>query len=124
MKKGDIYWAKNKRDNPHPIVFLEWIDSVRFKACILSSSPVNRNLLIQPSHFENKDNMGNPFEFPIKNTYLITSDAFIKMDYWIDDEKIIGRLTEDGISFVEGNIPEQPLLCSAPIWKLRPPKDH
>lgn len=124
MEKGDIYWAKDRENHPHPIVFLESIDDVRFKGCILSSRAINANLLIQPSYFMEESNMGIKFEFPSKQTYLVTSDVFIKMDYWIDDGKIIGRLTDDGISFVERNIPEQPLLCSAPIWKLRPPKDH
>lgn len=117
MKKGDIYWAKNKKNHPHPIVFLEWIDTVRFKGCILSSNAVNENLLIQPSHFMKKNNMGIQFEFPSKKTYLVTSDVFIKMDYWVDNQMIIGRLTDDGIAFIERNIPEQPLLCVAPIWK-------
>ena len=124
MKKGDIYWAKNKKDHPHPIVFLEWIDTVRFKGCILSSNAVKENLLIQPSHFMKKNNMGIQFEFPSKKTYLVTSDVFIKMDYWVDNQMIIGRLTDDGMAFIERNIPEQPLLCVAPIWKLRPPNNH
>lgn len=124
MKKGNIYWAKNRKNHPHPIVFLEWIDTVNFKACILSSRPVNNNLLIQPTYFEKTDTVGNQFEFPSKKTYLVTSDVFIKMDYWIDDGKIIGSLTEEGVFFVERNIPEQPILCSAPIWKLRPPNEN
>jgi hypothetical protein len=124
MKKGDIVRANDRENHFHPIVFLENIDEVRFRACILSSKSVSGNLLMQSSHFENEDNMGNPYKFPSKNTYLITSDSFIKMDYWIDNDNIIGRLTDEGISFVERNIPEQPILCVAPIWKLRPPQVH
>lgn len=124
MKKGDIVRAKDRKKHLHPIVFLKKIDDEKFKACILSSKSVNENLLMQPSYFEKEDDSGNPYKFPSKNTYLITSDSFIKRNYWIDNENIIGRLTGEGISFVEKNIPEQPILWVDTIKKLRPPQAH
>lgn len=120
MRKGDILWAKDRKTHFHPIVFLETMDVVRFKACILSSEPTNGNILMDLSHFCVYDENNHLYIFQYKNTHLVISDTFIKMGYWVESENIVGRLTEEGIAFVESNVPKQPVLCVAPIWEYRP----
>jgi len=51
MEKGEIYTAHNKQDHPHPIIFLEWIDRVIFKGCIISHEPGKGNIPMQQEHF-------------------------------------------------------------------------
>ena len=118
MNKGDIIWANNKRKHHHPIVFLEIITNGTFKAAILSSKNTKGNILMNQNHFciYNKDNRLYNFQF--NNTHLVVSNSFTKMDFWVDGQTIVGCLTDNGIDFVEHNIPQQPILCNAPIWEL------
>jgi len=119
MIKGEIFWATNKRDNPHPIVFLEWIDSSRFKACILSTKSTSDNILMNENHFYESDANGNPYSIKYNNTYLIPEDSFIKMTFWLTSGNAKGRLTQEGIEFIEEQITKEPVLCSAPIWEYK-----
>ena len=118
MNKGDIIWANDRRKHYHPIVFLEIITIGTFKAAILSSQNTKGNILMNQNHFckYNKDNRLYNFQF--KNTHLVVSNSFTKMDFWVDRQNIVGCLTDNGIVFVEHNIPQQPILCNAPIWEL------
>jgi hypothetical protein len=113
MKKGDIMWAHDGENHPHPIIFIEKINNASFKAGILSSQPMGRNIRMEPSFFcENNEN-GIPYTIPEdkNNQYLVTEYSYIKMDWWVKSEMPEGRLTEDGIRFVESHIPDQPTLC-------------
>ncbi|MFA6201420.1 MAG: hypothetical protein WC679_13545 [Bacteroidales bacterium] len=85
-----------KKAHPHPIVFIEYIDQVRFKACILSSKSIGNNILMNQSHFCVNDENGNPYIFQYENSFLIKDMSFIKMDYWLDGE-VEGKLTEEGM---------------------------
>lgn len=114
MIKGDIVWAKDREMNPHPIVFIERIDDYRFKACILSTKPTNGNLLMRPSHFRND----TQYSFEFRNTYLVITCTFIKMSNWIERSNVAGRLTDEGIEFVDRNIPNQQVSHNAPIWEM------
>ncbi len=120
MEKGDIFWATNKEDNPHPIVFLEWIDIVRFKACILSTKSTNNNIPMLRRHFCEYSNDGVPYPIQFSNTFLVPNDSFIKMTFWLPNEVVKGKLTTEGIDFIERHITREPVLCPAPIWKYRP----
>jgi hypothetical protein len=71
MEKGDIFWAKDCESHPHPIVFIEEIDNVRFKACILSSEGVSINELMEPKHFCIYDNNRRKYSFQFANTHLV-----------------------------------------------------
>jgi len=119
MVKGEIFWANNRDDNPHPIVFLERIDIVRFKACILSTKPTNGNIQMSAEHFYTEDKMGQHYKINFNNSYLIPNDSFIKMDFWLEGNIAQGKLTNKGIEFIEKYITENPVLCPAPIWKYK-----
>lgn len=119
MKKGDIFWAENKENNPHPIVFLEWIDSVRFKACILSTKQTNDNISMSVKHFYKNDKKRKQYPIHFSNTYLIPNDSFIKMTFWLQSKTVQGKLTAEGIDFIERYITGEPVLCPAPIWKYK-----
>ncbi|MCD9854740.1 hypothetical protein LUD75_08490 [Epilithonimonas sp. JDS] len=119
MTKGEIFWASNKENNPHPIVFMERIDISRFKACILSTKETNGNILMSEEHFLSHDNQNNPYSIIFNNTHLITGDSFIKMNFWLRGDIAQGKLTREGIEFIEKHITEKPVLCPAPIWIYR-----
>jgi hypothetical protein len=122
-KKGDIMWAHDKVNHVHPIVFIEKINNYSFKAAILSSEATGENRLIPLEYFCKTDENGNSYSIPCNenNQYLVTEYSYTKMDYWIKSKKPEGRLTDDGISFVESYIPEQPTLCIAPIKEQNQP---
>ena len=113
MTKGDIIWAKETEIHFHPIVFLNRIDDISFEACILSSQPTNGNLLMLPSHFHENAQ----YRFRFNHTHLVTKCTFTKMNNWVHS-RIVGRLTEEGIEFVERNINRIRVLHEAPIWEL------
>jgi hypothetical protein len=113
MTKGDIVWAKDTEQHVHPIVFLNIIDSYSFNACILSSKSTNGNLLMRPSHFCNNDQ----YDFRFKNTHLVITCTFIKMNNWINPN-IVGRLTDEGIEFVDSHISTRKVLHDGPIGEL------
>lgn len=116
MEKGDILWAKDCENHPHPIVFIEEIDNVRFKSCILSSDGVSVNELMEPKHFCIYDNEGKKYSFQYANTHLVKDQIFIKMRYWVYN-KVAGRLTTEGLLFIEDKIPKEldPILCTVSI---------
>ncbi|HAN18762.1 MAG: hypothetical protein A2X13_07115 [Bacteroidetes bacterium GWC2_33_15] len=117
MTKGDIFFAKDTERHFHPIVFIESIDNDRFKACILSSKPTGKNLLMQSSHFLPVDSNNKPYSFQFRNSHLVIDNSFIKLNDWINEDKIIGKLSPEGIRFIESNMPDElPILLNAPIW--------
>ncbi|MBI9055119.1 MAG: hypothetical protein JEY96_14955 [Bacteroidales bacterium] len=120
MKKGDIIWATEIEKHVHPIVFLEKIDDLSFKACILSSKAVNGNLPMKPSHFCTHDRQGVIYNFQYENSHLVTSNLFIKKENWIAHGRIAGKLTPKGVSFVEKKISDQEVYLEGPIWELKP----
>ena len=124
MRKGDIFLAENRENNPHPIVFIEQIDRVCFKACILSHQPTNNNIPMIQEHFHINDENGNPYQIQFENSYLVFNETFIKMTFWLSSEEVKGRLTDIGINFIEQYVNEQPVLCPAPIWKYRPVENN
>jgi len=118
MRKGDIVLAINRENHPHPIVYLSSIDKARFHACILSSKSINGNLLMKPEHFCLYDDNNDEYDFKFNNTHLVITTSFIKLDFWIKDEKPIGRLSKTGVEFIENNMSNQFGLFNVPIWKI------
>lgn len=120
MEKGDIFWAKDCENHPHPIVFIEEIDGIRFKACILSSKPVNINVLMTAKHFCVYDNKGGKYSFQFGNTHLVLDQIFIKMRYWVYN-KVAGRLTTEGLQFIEDKILKEldPIFCAVSIKEYK-----
>ena len=118
MRKGDIFWAKNKDENPHPLIFLDWIDDISFKACILSTKSAYSNILMLESHFCKRDQNGKPYSIQFSNTHLIPNVSFIKLTSWLKSDIEQGKLTNEGVEFVERHITEKPILWPAPIWEF------
>ena len=98
LQKGDIIWADDTENHPHPIVFLEMIDEFKFKACILSTKPTGGNIQMDADHFEKGWSLG------YKNSKLVVDFAFEKLNEWIKSPEVVGRLNAKGITFVESNI--------------------
>jgi hypothetical protein len=71
-------------------------------------------------HFKIQSKDGSEYKITNKPSYLVVSDSFIKMDFWLKSEIPVGCLTEEGIRFVEQYFTDEPMLCVAPIKRLRP----
>jgi len=120
MEKGDIIWAKDTNAHFHPIVYLEEIDDKSFKACILSHKDKHNNYKMEKKHLCIVDENGNNYQFQYDNTHLVINYSFIKMNEWIEkDPQIVGRLTDEGIQFVEMLIPQTPIYCPLPIFLIK-----
>lgn len=119
MQKGDIFWAENKKKHPHPIVFLEWIDSDSFKACILSTKPTNDNIPMLKTHFYETDQKGRRYTIQFSNNYLVPDVYFIKMASWLKSQVAQGRLTKAGVEFIESNVKNVLVLFQDPISKFK-----
>lgn len=117
MEKGDIFWATNKNDHPHPIVFLEQIDRVRFKGCILSTKCTNGNILMSEEHFKTHEEGGDKYTVVFKNSHIVPNNTFIKMEFWLRSHEPVGRLTDQGIDFIKEYVAVDPVLCPAPICR-------
>ena len=116
MEKGDIVWAtKDKDKHPHAIVFLEKINDYSFKSAILSSKKVNKNIKMHSEYICKVDNNGNEYDFKYKNTHLISIYSFEKAYDWVKGANIVGRLTDEGIEFVENNISKISIFCPMSI---------
>lgn len=117
MEKGEIYIAIDKQSHPHPIVFLEWINKVTFKACIISHETRYGNIQMLQEHFLINDDNENPYKIQFENSHLITNETFRKMEFWVSCNEVAGKLTNEGISFIEKYIDanKEPILCPASI---------
>ncbi len=112
--------AIDMEKHPHPIIFLEKITNGVFKACIISTKKINGNKLMSTNHFEKTNSKGEEYSIQFKPSYLVVSDSFIKMDAWIDESKgVVGKLTAEGIVFVEDNMSETHILCVASMKEFK-----
>lgn len=119
MEKGEIYTAENKENHPHPIIFLEWIDRVTFKACIISHESGEGNIPMREEHFYTQDENGEPYNIQFENSHLIPNETFRKMEFWVYCDKVDGRLTNLGIDFIEPYTEGEPILCTTSIKKYK-----
>lgn len=119
MNKGEIYTAHNKQDHPHPIIFLEWIDRVTFKGCIISHEPGKGNIPMQQDHFFIDDENGGRYNIQFENSHLIPNETFRKMEFWVNCDKVEGQLTNLGINFIEPYTRGEAILCTVSIKKYR-----
>jgi ribosomal small subunit protein bTHX len=120
LNKGDILWACDKhiKNHPHPMVFLEERDEDNFAACSLSTKAVNGNIKMKPEHFCDKDEHGKSYNFlRNKNTPYLIAKRYEKKNDWVFEKKPVGRLTEEGVRFVERNIPSEATYHPKPVWK-------
>lgn len=119
MKKGDIFTAIDKTKHPHPIVFIEISSEGKFNACILSSKDTNGNVKMSKNHFLAKDENGKAYPIKFNNSHLVPYRFFEKEELWLSSKEPKGRLTEEGIKFVESythtaNLEYHPI----PIWQI------
>ena len=115
MEKGEIYLARDREKHYHPIVFLEQIDIVRFKACIISTKSTNGNIPMLHGHFYMNHENGAPYKIQFRNSFLVPNHTFIKMEFWLASSKVQGKLTELGLSFIAPYVRVDPVLCLTTI---------
>lgn len=120
MQKGDIFTAKDRVANPHPIIFLEQKNDEEFIACIISSKPIGKNIPMSLEHFLVNDESGNPYEIQFNNSHLVPDVQFIKLYDWVNTNKVKGRLTDSGISFIEHHLTGPTVLFPHPIKDYHP----
>jgi hypothetical protein len=118
MEKGDILIATNKKEHPHPIVFLEASSEGKFNACILSSKDTKGNIIMSKNHFVEQDENGNDYTIKFKNSHLVPGRIFEKEKLWLNSTAPKGKLTAEGIEFVEKYTKEtNPEFHPVPIWE-------
>ena len=118
LKKGEIVQANLKPDEKncfHPIIFLEKIDDLQFIGCIISHDPNKGNIKMSINHFQNKDENGKPYEIQYDDTYLVYK-RYIKLAEWINKSIVAGKLTDEGILFVENQTPKNIDYHPFPVW--------
>jgi len=116
MEKGDIVEARDKDRHPHYIVFLEELNNSSFSACCISHENKKGNIKMEEEHFCNVDENNVPYPIQYDDSYLIYK-KLKKNYYWLISENVIGRLTEEGIKYVESKIPQKAVRHAKPIWK-------
>lgn len=104
MIKGQIFWAKDSKKHPHPIVFLKSENEETFVACILSTKNSNGNILLKTTHFEVFNEYGIEYNFKYKNSHLVHTKVFVKEVSWLNSIEPQGMLTKDGIQFIESHL--------------------
>jgi hypothetical protein len=104
MNQGDILIANDKSKHPHPIIYIEEIDSENFYGCIISHEAGKGNVKMESEHFLDKDENDKPYPVQYDDSYLIPQNLK-KEKLWITDKTVKGKLTDEGIAFVLSNIP-------------------
>lgn len=111
---GDILEAtdRSREAGYHFIIFYEGYSDDEFEAGVLTTTdlfPVN--ILMNETHFVDKDENGNDFKVTFKNSKLVPAKLF-KPEEWAPYVKV-GQLTNEGIDFVKKNIGH----LEAEYWK-------
>ena len=98
FKKGDILRGRKKsfREAYHPIIFIGGTDEIPVVVILTHSGSFPCNIKMQLNHFETSS-----YE---ESSYFV-AHKIEKMVDWGPYEKV-GRLTKEGISFIESNLPD------------------
>ena len=116
MKKGDIYWSLDTEHNPHPIIFLRYDGKENFEGAIISTKGVQGNIPMKDEYFEQVDKLGKQYKIQNAPSYLVR-DKYIKITLQTND-KVVGRLTDEGIKFVESNLKDlKSHYFPCPVWE-------
>lgn len=103
MVKGDIYTGAKLG---HPFIFYKNMDDHgdQFLACMVThSGRYHENIPMRQEHFKVLDDNGQIYKFQFeKDTHLTCRKLIKKSDYGTFEQ--CGKLTPDGISFVEMHI--------------------
>ncbi len=123
MQKGDILKALNYRKNPHLIVFLKNKDEDSFYACVLSTKKEHAdNVEMQEKHFCTHKLNGEEYlrKYNKEGGSFLIKHGFEKKVIDINYSKgIVGRLTEEGIAFVEEEMKDATYqYFPKPIWDM------
>ena len=118
FKKGDILRAHDYKNHFHPIIFIQKINEDLFSAGILSSKPTGTNIKMSPEHFCDKDEDGKPYTIPRdRNNQYLVIEKYKKKSDWVYEQKPKGKLTKEGIHFVESHIPKDATFHPKPVWE-------
>lgn len=103
--KGDVIYGRINSDAIHPIIYLGEKDDDYFRGAMITSKAIHRgrkNILMNENHIESHDESGKKNEFQFRNSYFVYANL-IKKNEWQPFRKT-GRLTPEGIEFVEETI--------------------
>ncbi len=117
MKQGDIVRADDRKKHIHPIIFIEEIDNESFIGCIISHEKKKQNVKMQSEHFEIQDENGDEYEIKYDDSYFVPQ-SFKKYRKWISQEKPVGKLTKEGIEFIQATRDKVPIHHDKHIREL------
>jgi hypothetical protein len=103
--KGDVLYGRIHSDAIHPIIYLGEKNDDYFRGAMVTSTPMYRrrkNIVMSDRHIESHDENGKRYEFRFNNSHFVLANL-IKKNEWQPFRKI-GRLTPEGIEFVEDYI--------------------
>ena len=115
MNKGDIIWADNRTDHPHPIIFLEQKSSGTFSACIITHGQISGNIKMEEEHFYKVDENNSPYSIQYDDSYFVPQ-RLSKEYNWITNETVKGKLTKEGVKYVESKISQKAESQPKPVW--------
>lgn len=105
LERGDILEAKNRHKDAglHYIIFYSGKDTRHFLGGMLTTSAeYEENIPMNKNHFEKKDLDQHNYKIQHNNSHLVPA-KLMKLESWGPFE-IVGKLTPDGVEFVENHI--------------------
>jgi len=109
FKKGDLLTARYRALNKgyHFIIYLGKYHGDDFEGAMITHKPVYDNVLMNKAHFQEKDKAGNDYRIQYDKSHLVRY-RFVKPNEW-GPYKIEGRLTPEGMKFVDDNLKDTPI---------------
>lgn len=104
MNEGDIFWATDKQNARHAVVYFEeWEKDPNtfFVGLMLTHANISGNIKMESSHFEINDANGIAHNFQYDNTFVVNTKLIKSIDWGFVKS---GELTQDGINFLKENI--------------------
>lgn len=105
IERGDILEAENRHKDAglHYIIFYAGKDARHFLGGMLTTSEdYEENIPMNNTHFETKDLEQNNYKIKYQNSHLVPA-KLMKLESW-GPFKIVGKLTNEGVEFVEEHI--------------------
>lgn len=101
---GDILHGANNRNRNTGTHFIIYLDKIEgnineFYGAMLTTSPGYGNIALEPGHFKDYDEKGNPYKATYNRSF-ISRDKYIKKANWAPFTKV-GELSEEGLLFVK-----------------------
>lgn len=93
----------------HYIIFYEHHNGSDFIGAMITSKNFrNVNLPMNEIHFNNSDDLGNPWKVYYKNSYLVP--AKLQKMHSMGPFELVGQLTVNGVEFMNESIEQLPLM--------------